>query len=286
MPTYRLTLEYQGTRYAGWQEQRNARTVAGELRAALGRATGQRVVDLGGAGRTDAGVHAVGQAAHARLAEPVDPVAVRDAINDELPSDVHVLALEPADDRFHARHDAIARSYVYQVCRRRTAFARRHVWWVKRAIDTARLAAAAELLHGSHDFAPFADLEPEDTNSRVTIDDVQVVEEGALILVRVTASHFLRRMVRRLVGALARVGTGEWNADDVAGLLAGKGLHASRGTVAETTAPAMGLYLERVFYRGDTTIGPLVAPFPVPAEPASTLATARRPPRRSPRKER
>ena len=134
MPTYRMTLEYEGTRYHGWQEQKNARSVSGELRRAIEEAGGT-VRELGASGRTDAGVHALAQVAHLRLARQVDPEPFRRAINDRLPPDVHILSLAAAADRFHSRHDAVSRSYLYQISRRRTALAKRFVWWVKRPLD-------------------------------------------------------------------------------------------------------------------------------------------------------
>ncbi|HXT22021.1 MAG TPA: tRNA pseudouridine synthase A, partial [Thermoanaerobaculia bacterium] len=132
MATYRLTLEYDGTRYHGWQVQQNARSVAGELQRALA-AAGVEVVELGGSGRTDAGVHALAQVAHLRLRRKEDAEKLRLAVNDRLPADIHVLALAPAPDRFHARHDAAARSYLYQLATRRTALHKRYVWWVRRS---------------------------------------------------------------------------------------------------------------------------------------------------------
>src|SRR5258706_3698779 len=136
MPTYRLDCEYEGTRYRGWQEQQNARSVASELKRAIADAGGD-VVELGGAGRTDAGVHALHQVAHLRLRAAVEPKPFRLAINDALPHDVHVLSMRKATDRFHARHDAVLRSYGYQISRRRTALAKRNVWWINRPLDPA-----------------------------------------------------------------------------------------------------------------------------------------------------
>src|SRR5262245_15302343 len=133
MPTYRLTLEYEGTRYHGWQEQQNARSVAGELRRAIEEAPA-RIIELAAAGRTGAGVHALAQTAHLRLRAPVDPAPFRGAVNDRLPQDIHVLAVDPVDDRFHARRSAVSRAYLYQISRRRCAFAKRYVWWVKRPL--------------------------------------------------------------------------------------------------------------------------------------------------------
>ena len=142
MATLRLTLEYEGTRYRGWQEQKNARSVAGELRRAVEEAAGA-VGELGGSGRTDAGVHALAQVVHLRLARKVEPERFRREVNDRLPPDIHLLAAAAAPDRFHARHDAVLRSYLYQVSTRRTALAKRFVWWVKRRLDPQAMSEAA-----------------------------------------------------------------------------------------------------------------------------------------------
>src|SRR5262245_47676086 len=128
MARFKLCLEYAGTRYSGWQIQRNARTVQGELQRAIREATGRDPFELYGSGRTDAGVHALRQVAHADLETRSAPEALRIAINDQLPSDVNVLSVERVSRRFHARHAAVARSYLYQISRRRTAFAKPFVW--------------------------------------------------------------------------------------------------------------------------------------------------------------
>src|SRR3954466_12142588 len=192
MPTYRLTVEYEGTRYHGWQEQKNARSVAGELRRAIEEA-GAPGRERGGSGRTDAGVHALAQVAHLRLAREVDPEPFRRAVNDRLPADVHVLALAAAPDRFHSppaaapflpRHDAVSRSYLYQISRRRTALAKRFVWWVKRPLDERKMAEAAALLEGRHDFRLFCERPAEQTSTLVVVEKIEVATAGALILVR------------------------------------------------------------------------------------------------------
>jgi tRNA pseudouridine38-40 synthase len=149
MPTFRVTLEYEGTRYHGWQEQKNARSVSGELKRAIQELA--PFVELGGAGRTDAGVHALAQCAHLRLREHVEPERFRRELNDKLPSDIHVLSVVPAREDYHARHSAVARSYLYQVSRRRTAFAKRYVWWIKRPLALERIEEAAALFTGRHD---------------------------------------------------------------------------------------------------------------------------------------
>jgi tRNA pseudouridine38-40 synthase len=264
MPTYRLDCEYEGTRYHGWQEQQNARSVSGELKRAITEAGGE-VVELGGAGRTDAGVHALHQVAHLRLRASVEPRRFRLAINDVLPHDIHVLAMRQVQDRFHARHDAVLRSYLYQISRRRTALAKKNVWWIKRALDPARIERAAACLPGMNDFANFCERPQDQASTRVLVERAEVACDGALILVRLAASHFLWKMVRRVVGALVRVGAGELNERDFEALVRGA---AIRGlSTAESTAPPSGLFLERVIYAGDPPLAALAAAVPVSEEP-------------------
>lgn len=264
MPTYRLDCEYEGTRYRGWQEQQNARSVAGELKRAVIEAGGD-VVELGGAGRTDAGVHALHQVAHLRLRAKVDPRRFRFAINDALPHDVHVSAMRQAPERFHARHDAVLRSYVYQICRRRTAIAKRSVWWIKRPLDFARMESAAAILPGMHDFTAFCERPQDQTSTRVLVDRAELAEDGALILVRLAASHFLWKMVRRVVGGLVMVGAGDLPAREFEALV--RGPLARGASTAAWTAPPSGLFLERVLYAGDGPLPALGALVPVSEEP-------------------
>jgi tRNA pseudouridine38-40 synthase len=256
MPTYRLTLEYEGTRYHGWQEQKNARSVAGELRRAM-EESGAVVGELGGSGRTDAGVHALAQVAHLRLARAVDPEPFRRAVNDRLPADVHILSLAPAPDRFHSRHDAVSRSYLYQISRRRAALAKRFVWWVKRPLDERRMAEAASLLAGKHDFRLFCERPAEQPSTLVVVESAEVVTAGALILVRLSASHFLWKMVRRVVGTLVQLGAGDLDRRAFEPLLAAKAPKSGKGLPAEWTAPPSGLFLERVSYKDDPPLGPI-----------------------------
>ena len=262
MPTFRLTLEYEGTRYRGWQEQKNARTIAGELRRALEEVAGAPI-ELGGAGRTDAGVHALAQVAHLRLAAPPGPLArFAAAVNDRLPSDIHLLDACPAAERFHSRHHAQLRSYLYQIARRRTALGKRFVWWVRRPLDAAAMAAAAADLVGGRDFASFCEKPEKQSSTRVVVERVELVEAGDLILVRIAASHFLWKMVRRLVGALVALGAGELSAQELGALLDRPG-EPSRFHPAEHTPPPSGLFLERVLYEGDPPLAPLSPVFPV-----------------------
>ena len=156
MPRYRLTIEYDGTGYSGWQTQKNARSVQGTLIRAAEQLFGG-AVDVQGAGRTDAGVHALAQVAHLEAAETLAPRKILQGLNDRLPSNINVLGVEKAEARFHARHHALARTYLYLVSTRRTAFGKRYVWWVRDALNVEKMRAACRLFEGFHDFASFAD---------------------------------------------------------------------------------------------------------------------------------
>jgi tRNA pseudouridine38-40 synthase len=273
VPRYKLTIEYAGTRYSGWQKQKNARTVQGEIERAVGELTRDKSFEFYGSGRTDAGVHALRQVAHLDLRKPLPAETIRRGINDALPADIHILAVDSVPHRFHARHSAVARSYVYQVSRRRSAFAKPFVWWVREPLDVARMTAAARRLTGMHDFQAFSDDDPDEKSTEVLVEDVTVAEDGDLILIRVAGSHFIWKMVRRMVGVLVEIGKGEMPVEDIDALLAPgnpKGLPphspAGRGrpTPAELTAPSSGLFLERVFYEGDGRQWPLRPAVPVP----------------------
>jgi tRNA pseudouridine38-40 synthase len=219
-----------------------------------------------GSGRTDAGVHALRQVAHLDVRKPYPAESLRRGINDGLPADIHVLAVDSVPHKFHARHNAVARSYLYQVSRRRSAFAKPFVWWVKEPLDLDRMKTAAGKFAGMHDFQAFSDDDPEEKSTDVLVEDVTVGEDGDLILVRVGGSHFIWKMVRRMVGVLVEVGKGSAAPDDVAALLAGAKapvLQTRQIDPARLTAPASGLFLERVFYAGDQRQLPLQPAAPV-----------------------
>jgi tRNA pseudouridine38-40 synthase len=252
MARFRLDLEYVGTRYSGWQAQRNARTVQGALHEAVRRVSGRTDFDTCGSGRTDAGVHALHQVAHLDLETRLAPETLRRALNDELPADVHVLRAAKVPRQFHARHSAVGRSYLYQVSRRRTAFGKPFVWWIRDPLDVAAIADAGRAFEGMHDFRSYADADPAEKSTRVKIDRVEVAEAGELVLVRVLGSHFLWKMVRRMVGVMAEVGRGALRPAD-----AERFLHEASPVPAQLTAPPSGLFLERVLYEGDAPPGPL-----------------------------
>ncbi len=260
MPRYKLTIEYAGTKYSGWQIQQNARTVQGEIDAAVREVTGRRDFELYGSGRTDAGVHALGQVAHLDVATSLLPESLRRKLNDELPADINILGAQVVPHRFHARHDAVARRYLYQVATRRTAFAKPYVWWVKETLRVERMQQAAQAFIGMHDFGAFAvaDRGDDESSTRVLLERLDFAVDGSLILVGVEGSHFLWRMVRRLVGVLVAVGRGDLDVRGAAALLKERS-----ELTAKLTAPASGLFLERVCYKGDPREHVLRAATPV-----------------------
>jgi tRNA pseudouridine38-40 synthase len=243
MARFKLAIEYAGTRYSGWQIQKNARTVQGEIDRAVRAAVRPDRFELYGAGRTDAGVHALGQVAHLDLSTKTPPETLRRRLNDELPADIHVLAVTPVGRHFHARRDAAARAYLYQIARRRTALAKPFVWWVKEPLDLDRMRQAARLFAGLKDFRSFTDDEPGEKSTRVRLERIEIAEADDLVLIRVRGSHFLWKMVRRLVGVMVEVGLGRLAVEDVAGFLTN-----ASATPARLTAPPSGLFLERVIY--------------------------------------
>ena len=252
MARFKLILEYAGTRYSGWQVQANARSIQGEIATAVRKLSGRSDFELYGSGRTDAGVHALQQVAHLDLNTPVKAGQLRFALNDLLPADINVLAVEGVPRRFHARHDAQARSYLYQIARRRTAFGKPFVWWIKDPLDAALMRRAASLFVGMHDYRSFAAGDPEEGGSRVLVDKLEVGEADDLILIRMLGSHFVWKMVRRVVGVLAEVGRGALSMGDVS-----RFLNEYSDVPAQLTAPPSGLFLERVFYEGEPRELPL-----------------------------
>ncbi len=246
MARFKLLIEYAGTRYSGWQIQQNARTVQGELTRVIADVTGQRQFELYGSGRTDAGVHALEQSAHLDVITSLPSEALRRRINDGLPSDINVLHVELMRRKFHARHDAVSRSYLYQIARRRTAFAKTFVWWVRDDLDLDRMREVAARFSGMNDFRSFTDDSAEEKSTVVAIQQIEIAEDGDLILIRVEGSHFLWKMVRRIVGVMVNVGSGQLAVGDAADFLV-----RESGVPARLTAPASGLFLERVYYDGE-----------------------------------
>ena len=245
MPTWKLTLEYDGTRYRGWQSQKNTdRTVQGVLLRAARELLGEDA-SVGGAGRTDAGVHALAQVAHLKARKKASEREIEHGLNDRLPFDVNVTAVAPAAPGFHARHDAVSRTYLYRISSRRTAFDKRLVWWVRDRLDAAAMQRAAALFAGRHDFSSFCENAEGQDSTIVVVEKSEVLDRDREIHFRIEASHFLWKMVRRLAGTLVEVGRGNLDAAGVETLLKKKS-----GEPAKWTAPPSGLFLERVTYRG------------------------------------
>ena len=245
MPRYKLTIEYDGTPFAGWQLQDNAPTVQGVLAAAIEAFTGDEV-KVQGAGRTDAGVHALGQVAHLDLSRDYDTDTVRDALNAHLrPHPVAVLAAEIVPETFDARFSARQRHYLYRIVNRRAdlALERNRAWRVPRPLDTDAMHAAAQRLIGRHDFTTFRAAECQAKSPVKTLDRLDVGRAGDEVHITAAARSFLHYQVRSMVGSLVQVGDGKWRADDLARALAARD-RAACGPVA----PPEGLYLVRVDY--------------------------------------
>jgi tRNA pseudouridine38-40 synthase len=259
----RLLIEYEGTRYAGWQVQSNARTVAGEILSVLRRTLGESP-RLIGAGRTDQGVHAEGQVANFLTRSALAPAAIGTRLNDGLPSDINILRADEAPAAFHARHDALARRYRYQIATRRSAFFKRLIWWVREPLDLPAMQRAAGDLAGRHDFSSFADRAGEAREPRVRVFEASLRRSDFLTSVTLEADHFLPRMARRIVGVLVQIGLGRLPPEAVRRFLSER-----VDDPVQWTAPASGLFLERVRY-------------PPPAERTAGPARPRPRPRPSP----
>lgn len=264
MFSYKLVIEYEGTRYYGWQEQKNARTVAGEIRKAAEEYL-SKPVEIFGAGRTDAGVHALAQVARLKATQCLKPVELQRALNDRLPADISVLKTFEATPDFDPRRDAVARYYLYQISLRRTAFAKRFVWWVKDRLSFDAMNEACSLISGRHDFAQFCDKRAEERSTVVAVERAELAIDGDLLLFRIGASHFLWKMVRRIVGSLVEVGRKNLSVQGFRSLLdaRAKAKPTTSFQVAAHTAPPSGLFLERVFYDKSQSMPALAAVFPV-----------------------
>lgn len=245
MPRYKLVIEYDGGPFTGWQIQAAGLTVQGVLTAAVEALSGEKTL-VQGAGRTDTGVHARGQVAHLDLAKAWDTDTVRDGLNAHLrPHPVAVLSAERVSDDFNARTSAVRRHYLYRIVNRRADLAldAGRAWRVPRPLDAAAMHAAAQRLVGRHDFTTFRSTECQAKSPLKTLDRLDVMREGNEISVTAAARSFLHTQVRSIVGSLALVGEGKWNADDLSRALA-----ARDRTACGPLAPPDGLYLMQVDY--------------------------------------
>ncbi|RAI34884.1 tRNA pseudouridine(38-40) synthase TruA [Rhodoplanes serenus] len=245
MPRYKLSIEYDGAGFCGWQVQQNGVSVQGVLETAIAAFAGEAVT-VKGAGRTDAGVHAVGQVAHVDLSREIDTDTIRDAANAHLrPHRVAVLAAEPVADDFDARFSAKRRHYMYRIVNRRAPLAldEGRTFRVARPLDVPAMHAAAQRLVGKHDFTTFRAAECQAASPEKTLDVLDVDRSGDDVMVTAVARSFLHHQVRSMVGSLVLVGDGRWTADDLAAALAARDRSAC-GPVA----PPDGLYLVAVEY--------------------------------------
>jgi len=245
MPRYKLTIEYDGTPFVGWQVQDNGPSVQGVLTESIAAFTGERVV-VAGAGRTDAGVHALGQVAHVDLAKDWDGDTVRDAVNFHLrPRPIAVLTAEQVTENFDARFSATKRHYLYRIVNRRADLAldQNRAWRVPRPLDGDAMHAAAQKLVGRHDFTTFRAAQCQAKSSVKTLDQLDVKRDGDEVRITAAARSFLHHQVRSMVGSLVHVGEGKWSAEDLAAALA-----ARDRTRCGQVAPPQGLYLVRVEY--------------------------------------
>ncbi len=244
MSRFKLTIEYEGTRYSGWQMQKGGRTIQGEIIDSCRELFKTEISDVYGAGRTDGGVHAIGQVAHLDIETDLTPLRIKYGINDNLPPDICILNVEPVNPNFHARHDAVARSYIYQISRRRTAFGKKFVWWIKDQLNVPDMENAAKQFVGLKDFRNFTDSEQEQGSTRTEVMHSEVKDYGDMIIFHVVGSHFLWKQVRRMTGVLVEVGRGKLTPDSVSSFFKG-----NTDIPAKLTAPPSGLFLEKVYYR-------------------------------------
>jgi tRNA pseudouridine38-40 synthase len=234
MGRFKLTIEYEGTRYSGWQMQKGGRTIQGEILDACRELFKNDEIDIFGAGRTDGGVHASGQVAHLDVVTDLAPLKIKYGINDRLPPDICIINVEEAHQKFHARHDANARSYIYQISRRRTAFGKKFVWWIKDPLDINLMNEAAKHFPGLKDYRYFTDEDAETLSSKVEVLHAKVNDFGDMLVFH----------VRRMTGVLVEVGRGKLSPADV-----GTFFKMKTDIPAKLTAPPSGLFLEKVYYK-------------------------------------
>lgn len=245
MPRYKLTIEYDGAPFFGWQVQEDRPSVAGVLEDAVEKLSGERA-KVSGAGRTDAGVHALGQVAHIDLAKDWETDVIRDGLNAHLrPHPVAILSAEKVADDFDARFSATKRHYVYRILNRRADLAldRNRLWRVARPLDERRMQEAAQHLLGNHDFTTFRSTECQAKSPVKTLEVLNVTRDGQEIRIEASARSFLHNQVRSIVGSLEQVGEGRWSPADMK-----RALDARDRAACGPVAPPDGLYLLRVDY--------------------------------------
>lgn len=243
MANYKLTIEYDGTRYHGWERKRNLDTIQGKIEDVLTRMTGETELNLIGAGRTDAGVHARGMVANVHLKTPIQPEELRSGLNRYLPEDIAIREVRQAADRFHARYNAAGKTYRYTCSLGKNVFQRRYVTRLEETPDVERMRRAAAFLMGQHDFRSFCGNPKMKKSTIRTIDRIDIERRGDLLTFTFHGDGFLQHMVRILVGTLIEVGCGRMEPEQMPDILA-----AQRRSEAGPTAPAGGLTLMSVDY--------------------------------------
>ena len=246
MARFKITLEYDGSTYKGWQVNKGELTIQGKLLEICAIIFETQAIEVYGAGRTDAGVHAIGQVAHIDVATKLTPTQILHKLNEKLPSTIQILQVESVDSRFHARHHAEARSYVYIISQRKSAFFKRNVWWTKETLNCDAMQKASKLFIGLHDFSSFGKLLRKDESPKVEIQHISIHKQGQTIMIHIVGSHFLWNQVRRMVGILVEVGKGKMNETHIQTFL-----DTTSERPSQLTAPPSGLYLEHVYYNNE-----------------------------------
>ena len=250
MPTWKLEIEYEGTRYRGWRMSPSQKTIQGELYFAARQRFSSKI-EIIGAEDTEPGIHASSNVAHLKVAElqtDLVPRQIQEGLNEILPHDINILKVQNASDDFHAGRDAVSRQYLYQISTRRTAFAKNFVWWNKENPNVSEMKKAAELLRGKHDFQSFYTPGEDDKKfpTNIFIEEAEIFTDDYLICFRVRAKHFLPKMVQRLAGCLAEVGRGNYSVKDFE-----RFVNFKSNAPSKFTAPPSGLFLEKVLYKID-----------------------------------
>lgn len=249
MPTFKIEIEYEGTRYRGWLREHLQKTIQGELMQAARQMFSVKP-EIFAAEDTETGVHAYANTAHLKLSElnaDVTPSQIQQRFNDNLPHDINIKKLRNAPENFHARNDAAGKVYLYQMATRRTAFAKNFVWWLKDNSNLDEMVEAAEILVGKHDLGSFCDAdESGKTSFPLDVYRSEIFADGDLICYRIAADRFSPKMVQRIVGVLAEIGRKKYSVTDFGRLIKFK------SNAAKTfTAPPSGLFLEKILYKGD-----------------------------------
>lgn len=247
MVRFKVTLEYEGGRYVGWQVQKGERTIQGACFDACDHVFENRRFEFFGSGRTDGGVHALRQVAHLEVDTNYSGIRIKQLLNEKLPYDINILDVEKTHSKFHARYDATARSYIYLISKRRTAFGKPYIWWIKDTLDINRMRNAASEMVGFKDFKSFTDKDAESKTTKVDLTWIDIHESDDIVGIHIVGSHFLWKMVRRMVGVLVEVGKGKLE------ILQVRNFFTQNSEIpAKLTAPSSGLFLENVYYNNDS----------------------------------